>query len=189
MLHGGVPANRLAEAFADLWIRLSAGRSIHWRDSFRRHGVSWLNTLYVEATDRITGHVPSMADYLPHRRDSVGIEMYLDLCEVVRGTDLGRAVCLLPAFARLRQAACSTTSCPWKGHRERILASRRPLPAPSHRRHPAGGARPGQRPDHRLRELPVDLLADREVVLEVEGERVERRLGGEVHPPHPPARR
>ncbi|MGW4800557.1 terpene synthase family protein, partial [Nonomuraea sp. NPDC004297] len=106
VMDGAPPANPLAEALAGLWQRLTARCPAAWGRVFRRDVVAWLNTYYVEAVDRIAAPVPSGADFVLHRRESVGIRTFLDGCEPALGLHPPDAVRLLPAFAAARRAAC-----------------------------------------------------------------------------------
>lgn len=106
VMNGEKSANPLAEALADLWARLTARCSLPWRGIFRSDVTAWLNTYYVEAVDRIAMHVLSAADFVPHRRESVGIRTFLDECEPALGLDPPDAVRLLPALSAARRAAC-----------------------------------------------------------------------------------
>ena len=95
----------LVEAFADLWSRLSLGRSEGWRKAFRSEVRAWLWTYYREAVGHLTGHLPDMDAYRAHRRDGVALYMFMDISEIASGVDLPESVRQLAAFRDLRDAA------------------------------------------------------------------------------------
>jgi (+)-beta-caryophyllene/(+)-caryolan-1-ol synthase len=106
VLHGRQPKGVLAVALDDLWRRLAHGRSRAWRTSFRDGAIAWLTTYYVEAVERRTATLPSLQEFIPHRRNSVGETAFLDMCELVHDADLPDEVRRLPSFVALRNAAC-----------------------------------------------------------------------------------
>ncbi|WP_157878423.1 terpene synthase family protein [Streptomyces chattanoogensis] len=106
VMYGAKPASPLGEALLDLWDRLVVDRSPSWRRTFRNDVSAWLWTYYAESVDRTSGRLPSIDDYQLHRLYSVGMPMYLDMCEIACGIDLPEAVRRLPALKKLRNAAC-----------------------------------------------------------------------------------
>ncbi len=99
------PPGRLATAFADLWQRLSPGRSTGWRQAFRSEVRAWWWTYYREAVGTISGHLPPLEEYRVHRRDGVALYMFMDISEIASGCDLAPGVRHLPALRNLRDAA------------------------------------------------------------------------------------
>lgn len=95
----------LVDAFADLWRRLSLGRSEGWRKAFRSEVRAWLWTYYREAVGHLTGHLPDIDAYRSHRRDGVALYMFMDISEIASGVDLPESVRQLAAFRDLRDAA------------------------------------------------------------------------------------
>ncbi|MER6910471.1 terpene synthase family protein [Streptomyces sp. NPDC000594] len=106
VMHGAEPTNLLSEALLDLWNRLTADRSASWRRSFRTDVSKWLWTYYAETIDRTSGRLPSIDEYQMHRIYSVGMPMYLDMCEIACAIDLPEPVRQLPAWRELRDSAC-----------------------------------------------------------------------------------
>lgn len=99
------PRGVLAIAFADLWQRLSRGRSPGWRRSVREEIRAWLWTYYTESVGRLSGNLPDMETYRAHRRDGVALFVFLDISEIAEGVDLSLAARHLPAMRALREAA------------------------------------------------------------------------------------
>lgn len=94
----------MEHALDGLMMRTCAARSPRWVRQFRRDTVGWLWTYYAEAVDRAAGHVPSTADFVKHRRDSVAMQPFLDLHEITAGIDLPESARSLPAYIALRNA-------------------------------------------------------------------------------------
>ncbi|MEV6773490.1 hypothetical protein AB0N05_33145 [Nocardia sp. NPDC051030] len=105
VLDGEPPSGLLAIAFADLWDRLSRGRSVEWRESVRAELRAWLWTYYTESVGRLSGNLPDLETYRAHRRDGVALFVFLDISEIADGIDLHPGARHLPAMHRLRQAA------------------------------------------------------------------------------------
>lgn len=104
-LHGTRPPTGPATlALADLWERTRAGRSPGWQRVFRADTTAWLWTYYREAVERAAGQVPAVEDYLLHRRDSIGMGMFLDLFEAPPRIDLPGHARQLPGLRALRHA-------------------------------------------------------------------------------------
>ncbi|MFF4603437.1 terpene synthase family protein [Streptomyces sp. NPDC001339] len=101
----GQPSGPLVEAFADLWQRLSAGRSAGWCQAFRADVRAWWCTYYREAVGSSTGQLPQLEEYRAHRREGVGLYMFMDISEIASGLDLAPEVRHLPAVRDLRDAA------------------------------------------------------------------------------------
>ncbi|MFK0045976.1 terpene synthase family protein [Streptomyces sp. NPDC090741] len=102
---GDVADDPLTRALGDLWPRLAEGKSMSWQKSFWAGQATWLWTTYVEAVNRVTGHIQSVPEYQQHRCNSIGEYMMMDLCEVGTRIDLPDAVRRLPAMRTLRQSA------------------------------------------------------------------------------------
>ncbi len=99
------PSGVLAVAFADLWRRLSQGRSPEWREAVRGEIRDWLWTYYTESVGRLSGNLPDLETYRAHRRDGVALFVFLDISERAEGVDLAAAARYLPAMRSLREAA------------------------------------------------------------------------------------
>lgn len=99
------PPGPLVTAFADLWQRLSPGRSAGWRQAFRSEVRAWWWTYYREAVGTITRHLPNLEEYRAHRKDGVALYMFMDISEIASGCDLTPSVRHLPAVRNLRDAA------------------------------------------------------------------------------------
>ncbi|WP_327139527.1 terpene synthase family protein [Nocardia sp. NBC_01327] len=99
------PSGVLAVSFADLWRRLSEGRSPEWRESVRAEIRDWLWTYYTESVGRLSGNLPDLETYRAHRRDGVALFIFLDISERAEGVDLTPAARYLPAMRSLREAA------------------------------------------------------------------------------------
>ncbi|MEV8455344.1 terpene synthase family protein [Streptomyces sp. NPDC052095] len=104
VLDGEEPRGAMERSLAELRSRTYRDRPAHWIRQFRRDTVSWLWTYYAEAVDRATGHVPSRAEYITHRRESVAMQPFLDLHEITAGIDLPESARSLPSYIALRHA-------------------------------------------------------------------------------------
>ncbi|MER7671432.1 terpene synthase family protein [Kitasatospora sp. NPDC096128] len=105
ILHGARrPTSPAALALADLWRRTLTGRSAVWHRTFREDVTAWLWTYWREAVERAAGHTPLPEDYLTHRRNSIGMGMFLDLFETPPAIDLPDHMRRLPALVALRNA-------------------------------------------------------------------------------------
>ncbi|MFJ4898764.1 MULTISPECIES: terpene synthase family protein [unclassified Streptomyces] len=98
------PVGPMENALGELLVRTCTDRPAHWVRQFRRDTAAWLWTYYAEAVDRAAGHVPSTADFVKHRRDSVAMQPFLDLHEIAAGIDLPESARSLPAYIALRNA-------------------------------------------------------------------------------------
>lgn len=101
---GAAPHGPMERALAGLRDRTCTGRSPQWNRQFRRDTAAWLWTYYAEAVERAAGQVPSRADFLQHRRDSVAMQPFLCLHEITAGIDLPDSARSLPAYIALRNA-------------------------------------------------------------------------------------
>ncbi|GAB4586368.1 terpene synthase family protein [Nocardia sp. IFM 10818] len=101
----GQTSGVLAVAFADLWRRLSEGRSAQWRVSVEAEIRAWLWTYYTEAVGRLSGSLPDLQTYRAHRRDGVALFVFLDISEIAEGVDLSAGARHLPSMRGLREAA------------------------------------------------------------------------------------
>ncbi|MGW8883546.1 terpene synthase family protein [Streptomyces sp. NPDC055749] len=104
VLDGAVPHGPMERALDGLRWRTCRNRSQRWIRQFRRDTVAWLWTYYAEAVERAAGQVPSRADFVKHRRDSVAMQPFLDLHEITAGIDLPDSARSLPAYIALRNA-------------------------------------------------------------------------------------
>ncbi|MFD3657921.1 terpene synthase family protein [Streptomyces sp. NPDC058620] len=104
VLDGAVPHGPMDRALDGLRWRTCQDRSQRWIRQFRRDTVAWLWTYYAEAVERAAGQVPSRADFMKHRRDSVAMQPFLDLHEITAGIDLPESARSLPAYIALRNA-------------------------------------------------------------------------------------
>ncbi|MFI8433015.1 terpene synthase family protein [Streptomyces sp. NPDC079020] len=104
VLDGASPRGPMERALEELRERTCRDRSPHWVRQFRRDTVAWLWTYYAEAVERAAGQVPSRADFVKHRRDSVAMQPFLDLHEITAGIDLPDSARSLPAYIALRDA-------------------------------------------------------------------------------------
>ncbi|QNE79149.1 terpene cyclase [Streptomyces finlayi] len=104
VLDGAVPHGPMERALDGLRWRTCQDRSQRWVRQFRRDTVAWLWTYYAEAVERAAGQVPSRADFVKHRRDSVAMQPFLDLHEITAGIDLPESARSLPAYIALRDA-------------------------------------------------------------------------------------
>ncbi|MEE1741339.1 terpene synthase family protein [Streptomyces sp. BE147] len=104
VLDGAAPRGPMEHALEGLRERTCRDRSPRWVRQFRRDTVAWLWTYYAEAVERAAGQVPSRADFVKHRRDSVAMQPFLDLHEIAAGIDLPDSARSLPAYIALRNA-------------------------------------------------------------------------------------
>ncbi|MGW0857456.1 terpene synthase family protein [Streptomyces sp. NPDC002690] len=104
VLDGAVPHSAMELTLEELRNRTYRERSAAWVRQFRRDTVAWLWTYYAEAVERAAGQVPSRAEFVKHRRDSVAMQPFLDLHEITAGIDLTDAARSLPAYIALRDA-------------------------------------------------------------------------------------
>ncbi|MEU9621677.1 MULTISPECIES: terpene synthase family protein [unclassified Streptomyces] len=104
VLDGGPPRGAMERALAGLRTWTYRDRSARWIRQFRRDTVAWLWTYYAEAVERAAGQVPTRAEFVRHRRDSVAMQPFLDLHEITAGIDLPESARSLPAYIALRNA-------------------------------------------------------------------------------------
>ncbi|MFB7188525.1 terpene synthase family protein [Streptomyces sp. NPDC056230] len=104
VLDGAPPRGAMEHALAGLRARTYPDRSTRWIRQFRRDTVAWLWTYYAEAVERAAGQVPTRAEFVKHRRDSVAMQPFLDLHEITAGIDLPESARSLPAYIALRNA-------------------------------------------------------------------------------------
>ncbi|MEU3568089.1 terpene synthase family protein [Kitasatospora sp. NPDC036755] len=95
----------LEAAAADLWPRLSEGRSRRWRANFLSWATGWLWTYYTETLDRATSRYQSPAEYRLHRELSSAEHLFFLLSEAAAGIDLPESVHRLPALRGMRSAS------------------------------------------------------------------------------------
>ncbi|MFF2325495.1 MULTISPECIES: terpene synthase family protein [unclassified Streptomyces] len=104
VLDGEQPRGAMEHALTALRDRTYHDRSPRWIRQFRRDTVSWLWTYYAEAVERAAGQVPTRNEFVKHRRDSVAMQPFLDLHEIIAGIDLPESSRSLPAYIALRNA-------------------------------------------------------------------------------------
>ncbi|MFF2964374.1 terpene synthase family protein [Streptomyces sp. NPDC057963] len=104
VLDGGPPRGAMERALAGLRTQTYRDRSARWIRQFRRDTVAWLWTYYAEAVERAAGQVPTRAEFVRHRRDSVAMQPFLDLHEITAEIDLPESARSLPAYIALRNA-------------------------------------------------------------------------------------
>lgn len=104
VLDGGPPRGSMEKALVGLRNRTYRDRSARWIRQFRRDTVAWLWTYYAEAVERAAEQIPSRADFVRHRRDSVAMQPFLDLHEITAGIDLPESARSLPSYIALRNA-------------------------------------------------------------------------------------
>jgi heptaprenyl diphosphate synthase len=95
----------LPTAWASLWPRVRAGRSTRWREQFLDNLEEWYEAAEREAHHRLSGYVPSTADYLPLRRSTSGFDVALALLEVHHDYELPPVLRNHPVFRRLEELA------------------------------------------------------------------------------------
>ncbi|MFB7636502.1 terpene cyclase [Streptomyces sp. NPDC056149] len=102
---GQAGARPLEAAGADLWRRLSAGRSQRWRRNFVAWSTAWLWTYYTETLDRVTSRYQTLDEYRLHRELGGAEHLFFALSEMGAGLDLRESVHRLPAMKLMRSAA------------------------------------------------------------------------------------
>lgn len=89
-------------AYADLWSRTASCTSDTWRTRFATHIGAFFDTCVWEARNRLTGRVPSLAEYVDHRGRA--LMPYLDLIEVTTHYEVPEEIYGLPEFTEMNQA-------------------------------------------------------------------------------------
>ncbi|AYN39408.1 hypothetical protein D9753_11340 [Streptomyces dangxiongensis] len=89
-------------AYADLWRRTAPYTSATWRARFAGHIGAFFDTCVWEARNRLTGRVPSVAEYIDHRGRA--LMPYLDLIEVTTHAEVPEEIYRLPEFTEMNQA-------------------------------------------------------------------------------------
>ncbi|MCX5064212.1 polyprenyl synthetase family protein [Streptomyces sp. NBC_00201] len=85
--HGAIPTS-----WAQLWPRLCKGRTVRWQEALLDNIEEWLHACEREARHRISGYIPSPADWLPLRRSTGGFEVGLACSEIVQDREMPPAV-------------------------------------------------------------------------------------------------
>lgn len=89
-------------AYADLWRRTAAYTSSTWRARFAAHIGAFFDTCVWEARNRLTGRVPSLAEYIDYRGRA--LMPYLDLIEVTTHYEVPKELYDHPEFTEMNQA-------------------------------------------------------------------------------------
>ncbi|WP_216898816.1 polyprenyl synthetase family protein [Nocardia alni] len=97
-IRGAIPA-----AWAGLWPRVREGRSARWQERFLDNLEQWFEAAEREAHHRITGYVPSTADYVPLRKSTSGIETIIAGVEVHQDRELPSRLRDHPVIRRLEE--------------------------------------------------------------------------------------
>lgn len=90
-------------AWASLWPRLREGRSARWQERFLDGIQEWFEAAEREAHHRINGYIPSVADYLPLRMSTSGIETAFACIEVYQDRELPPKLRNHPVLRRLEE--------------------------------------------------------------------------------------
>jgi heptaprenyl diphosphate synthase len=85
--HGAIPT-----AWAQLWPRLRRGRTARWQQAFLDSIEQTFHACEREALHRISGYIPSTADYLPLRRSTSGFEIGMGCSEVLQDREIPAAL-------------------------------------------------------------------------------------------------
>ncbi|WP_051163653.1 polyprenyl synthetase family protein [Nocardia brevicatena] len=98
--HGALPT-----AWASVWPRLREGRSACWQQQFLDGLEEWFEACEREANHRITGYIPSVADYLPLRRATSGFDVFLAVLEAYQDLELPPKLRSHPVIRRFEELA------------------------------------------------------------------------------------
>ncbi|MDB1088119.1 terpene synthase family protein [Streptomyces sp. ACA25] len=82
----------LTASWAQLWPRLCKGRTARWQETLLANIEEWAHACEREAHHRISGYIPSTADYLPLRKSTGGFEIGLACSEIVQDREMPPAV-------------------------------------------------------------------------------------------------
>jgi hypothetical protein len=93
----------IVRAFADLWRRSAAAASDPWRERAQAHWREFLSGYVAEAENRRQRSVHTVADYLSLRAGTVGVQLVLDLAEVLGGFEVPVSVFRGDLLTRLRR--------------------------------------------------------------------------------------
>jgi heptaprenyl diphosphate synthase len=85
--NGAIPT-----AWAQVWPRLRKGRTAQWQEAFLDNYEKWLHACEREVRHRISGYIPSTADYMPLRMSTSGFEIGLAGLEVLLDREIPPAV-------------------------------------------------------------------------------------------------
>lgn len=95
---GEFTSTPVIRALDDLWRRTSTKRSEGWKRSFIDHWRRGWQSGYAAQIDRLSGRIPSVAEYRDRRRHDIKMLPCADLLEVVLNVDLPENVRHLPAL-------------------------------------------------------------------------------------------
>ncbi|WP_433755571.1 terpene synthase family protein [Nocardia sp. CA-135398] len=95
----------LPTAWASMWPRLREGRSASWQKRFLDGLEEWFEACEREMHHRITGYIPSTADYLPLRRATSGFDVALAALEMYHDIELPPKLSSHPVIRRLEELA------------------------------------------------------------------------------------
>jgi hypothetical protein len=104
VLNGGTGATPLELALADLWERLTFGRSVGWRRQFSNNIKGWLTSYLWATQDRDVGNLLGIEEFCAYRQLAIGMYMCLDLAEMVVEADFSADVRYCAAFLQIRRA-------------------------------------------------------------------------------------
>ena len=82
----------ISTSWGQLWPRLCNGRTVRWQEALLDNIEEWLHACEREAGHRISGYIPSTADWLPLRRSTGGFEVGLACSEIVQDREMPPAV-------------------------------------------------------------------------------------------------
>ncbi|MFD9010390.1 terpene synthase family protein [Streptomyces sp. NPDC059552] len=95
----------MERVLAGLWARMPADRSRAWHHVLRTDMEALLWTYATEVTARHENRIPSLKEYLAHRREAAGTGWCADLVEVVVDVDLPDKVRQSHAYQAMKDAA------------------------------------------------------------------------------------
>jgi (+)-beta-caryophyllene/(+)-caryolan-1-ol synthase len=104
VLNGRTGATPLELALADLWNRLTSGRSAAWQRQFANNVKGWLISYLWATQDRDAGHLLGIEEFCAYRQLAIGMYMCLDLAEIVVEADFSDDVRYCAAFLQMRRA-------------------------------------------------------------------------------------
>ncbi|WP_406274508.1 polyprenyl synthetase family protein [Nocardia sp. NBC_00881] len=90
-------------AWASVWPRLREGRTTRWQERFLDDLEEWFDACEREAHHRITGYIPSTADYLPLRKTTAGFDIGIACLEVRQDRELPPKLRSHPVIRRLEE--------------------------------------------------------------------------------------
>ncbi|MEV5839141.1 polyprenyl synthetase family protein [Nocardia sp. NPDC052112] len=90
-------------AWASLWPRLREGRTTRWQERFLSNLEEWVVAAEREAHHRISGYIPSVADYQSLRMSTGGIDVGIAGIEVHQDRELPSKLRNHPVIRRLKE--------------------------------------------------------------------------------------